>query len=191
MKINNAPQAPVSHLRLKIALKWIFFSVSAVFMFTASTSGGRGPKALLLFPMTAAVAVFESEIPSAVYGSLCGLLLDVSLGKLPGFTALWLCLVCAGASALFGQLLRKNFVNYLWVFALAGSVYLYIDYYLYYKIWAYEGYRLALTERLIPSAFKTLLWAVPVYLAVYAAERLSGISRKLDLEERDKNIDRV
>lgn len=191
MKINSAPQTPDVKPRLRTVAKWIVFVILAIFMYTSSTSGGRSPKALLLFPMAAAAAVFESEIPSALFGSFCGLLLDVSLGKLPGFTALWLCLVCAGISALFGQLLRKNIVNFLWVFALTGGIYLYIDYYLYYKIWAYEGYRLALTARLLPSAVKTLLWSVPVYFLVYAAERLSGVARKLDLEERDKNIDRV
>ena len=187
----NSAEKPAVKPGVKTALKWAAFAILSVFMYTSSTSGGSGAKALLLFPMTAAVAVFESEIPSAVFGSVCGLLLDVSLGKLPGFTALWLCLACAGISALFGQLLRKNIINFLWVFALAGGIYLYIDYYLYYKIWAYEGYRLALTERLLPSALKTLLWSVPVYAAVRITERLSGAVRRLDLEEQDKNIDRV
>lgn len=192
MKNNSEnPSAKLLRPGVKTALKWLFFTVSAVFMYTSSTSGGGKPQALLLFPMVCASAVFETEIPSAVFGAAAGLLLDVSLGKLPGFTALWLCLCCAGISALFGRLLRKNIINFLWVFLLVGGIYLYIDYYFYYKIWAYEGYRLVLKARLIPSALKTLGWALPVYAAVYVAERLSGTQRKLDLEEQDKNIDRV
>ncbi len=191
MKKNNGSDTPVLKPQAKTAIKWAVFSIFAVFMYASSTSGGASPKALLLFPFAAAVAVFESEIPSAILGSVSGLLLDVSLGKLTGFTALLMCLFCAGISALFAQLLRKNIVNYLLAFSLAGGIYLYLDYYFYYKIWGYEGYRLVLTRRLIPSALKTLLWSLPVFGAVYLIERLCGSSRKPKLEEQDKNIDRV
>ena len=191
MKKSRDPDAPIIKPGAKIAIKWFVFVFFAVFMHASSTSGSAGPKALLLFPLAAAVAVFETEIPSAVFGSAAGLLLDVALGKLPGFTALWLCICCAGMSALFGSLLRRNIVNYLWSFVLTGGIYLYTDYYFYYKIWAYEGYELVLRHRLIPSALKTLAWSLPVFGAVYLTERLCGSSRKMKLEEQDKNIDRV
>ena len=190
-KNSNASESPAVKPQVKTAIKWTVFAVFTVFMYTASTSGGASSKALLLFPFAAAVAVYESEIPSAILGSAAGLLLDVSLGKLTGFTALLMCLFCAGISTLFSRLLRKNTVNYLLAFSLAGGIYLYLDYYFYYKIWGYEGYRLVLTHRLIPSALKTLAWSLPVFGAVYLIERLCGSSRKPKLEEQDKNIERV
>ena len=177
---------------LKTAIKWAAFVVIMIFAYSSSTAGSGGkPAALVLFPLAAAVAVYESEIPAAVFGSCAGLLLDVSLGKLPGFTALWLCLCCAGTSALFSMLLRKNIVNYLWTFAVTGAMYLGIDYYFYYKIWEYEGHELILKRIMIPSALKTLAWAIPIYILIYILERLSGEFKKLTLEEQDKNIDRV
>lgn len=188
---NNGQEKPVLKPGVKIAIKWAIFVMLAVFCYTSSTAGSGKPAGLLLFPLSVAVAMYEEEIPSAVFGSCAGLLLDVSLGKLPGFTALWLCLCCAGVAALFAQLLRKNIINYLLMFVAVGGFYLLIDYYFYYKIWAYEGYELVLKARLIPSAVKTLLWALPVYAMIYLIERFSGISRKLDLEEQDENIERV
>lgn len=176
---------------VKIAFKWFAFSLMAVIGYVSSTSGSGKPAGLLLFPLSYAVSVYESEIPSAVFGTCAGLLLDVSLGKLPGFTALWLCLSCAGLSALFAQLLRKNIVNYLLSFLVCGAVYFYIDYYFYYKIWNYEGYELIFRHFLLPSALKTLAWALPVYAAVYLFERLSGVFKKLELEEQDANIERI
>ena len=190
MKNANRDTARINP-KIKIAAKWLIFVILAVFAYTSSTAGKAGSKALLLFPLALALAVFESEIPAAVFGAAAGLLLDVSLDKLPGFTALWLCVCCAGAAALFQNLLRKNIVNFLWIFALLGGIYLYIDYYFYYKIWAYEGYKLVLTERLIPSALKTLFWSLPVFFAVYILERIFGESRKLELEEQDENIERI
>lgn len=191
MKKNDSQNSPKIKPGVKTAFKWLLFAVSAVFMYTFSTAGSGKAQALLLFPAAAAVAVFESEIPSAVFGACAGLFLDISLGKLPGFTALWLLICCSVISALFRQLLRKNVINFLAVFLIAGGIYLYIDYYFYYKIWGYDGYQLVLTKRLIPSALKTLGWALPVFAAVYLIERLSGVSRKLNLEEQDENIERV
>lgn len=176
---------------IKAAIKWAVFIIIMFIGFSASTSGNGGPVGLVLFPLALCVAVYEKEIPAAVFGACAGLLLDLSLGKLPGFTALWLLLSCAGTSALFSQLLRKNIVNYLISTAVSGGLYLWIDYYFYYKIWAFEGYRLVLRKILWPSALKTLLWSLPVFLAVYMTERLSGEFRKLELEEQDKNIERV
>lgn len=179
------------HPNIKIILKWIFFVILMILGYTSSTSGSGKPAGLILFPLAVAVAAYENEIPAAIFGSCAGLLLDVSLGKLPGFTALWLCLCCAGAASLFVQLLRKNIVNFLLIFLAVGGVYLWIDYYFYYKIWAYEGYKTVLRKIMIPSALKTLAWAIPIFVLVYLAERLSGASRKLELEEQDKNIERV
>lgn len=176
---------------IKTALKWLCFIILMIFFYSSSTSGNGKPAGLLLFPLSVSVAVYESEIPSAIFGSCAGLLLDVSLGKLPGFTALWLCICCSGLSALFSLLLRKNIVNFLLTFSATGALYLWIDYYFYYKIWAYEGYELILRRVLMPSAVKTLLWALPVYALVYLIERLSGVFKKLELEEQDKNIERI
>lgn len=177
---------------VRTAAKWLFFAALAVFFFTSSTAGNGGKaQTLLLFPAAMAVAVFESEIPAAIFGSCAGLLLDVSLDKLPGFTALWLCLCCAGMSALFGSFLRRNILNYIWTSAIVLLAFLYIDYYFYYKIWSFEGYELVLSRRLIPSAVKTFFSGLPVYCIVYIAERLSGIPRKLDLEEQNENIERI
>ena len=191
MTMKNNPERKPLRPEIKAAIKWLIFFVLAVLMYASSTSGAAKPKALLLFPLAAAAAVFESEIPSAVFGAFCGLLLDVSLGKLTGFTALWLCLCCAGTAALFARLFRKNILNFLWIFVLIGGIYLYADYYFYYKIWAYEGYKLVLTKYLIPSAVKTLLWSIPVYGAVYVIERVCGAPRKLSPEEQDANIERI
>ena len=189
--MRNNGEAAVIKPGVKIAIKWAVYVILAVLCYISSTSGSGKPAALILFPLSAAISVYESEIPSAVFGSCAGLLLDVSLGKLPGFTALWLCLCCAGVSALFAQLLRKNIVNFLLIFLAVGGVYLYIDYYFYYKIWGYEGFELVLKARLIPSALKTLAWSVPTYGAVRLIENLSGYSRKLALEQQDENIERV
>lgn len=189
--MKNKQQRIIVKPAVKIGIKWAVFAVLAIFIYGFSTSGGGSPKALLLFPLVVAISVFEAEIPSAVFGSVCGLLLDVSLNKLTGFTALWLCLCCTAISMLFCQLLRKNIVNFMAVFALLGLIYLYTDYYFYYKIWAFEGYRLVLTRRLIPSALKTLAWAVPVYGLVYLIERLCGETRRLNIEEQVENVDRV
>lgn len=177
---------------LKAALRWIFYFFAAMLFAAFSTAGsGESSKAYVLIPLSLAVAVFSGEIESAAFGGFCGVLTDISTGQLPGFTAVYLCLISGLVSALFRQFLRKNFINYIMLTAAALFAYLYIDYFFYYRIWEFEGYKTALRSRLLPGAFKTFFWMPVVFFAIRLAVRLSGDRRPLDIEETDENIDRV
>ena len=120
-------------------------------------------------------------------GGFAGLLIDVSQGQLIGFTALYLCLCCGLVSALFRQFLRKNFINYAAAVIACTFAYLYIHYFFYYRIWEYEGYGLALSERLLPSALKTLLWAPVWFVYVWLITKLAGKKKThFDASEKQK-----
>lgn len=177
---------------VKIAIKWVVYCVFAFLFFAFSTQGTSGTsRAIILFPLAFAIAVFESEVPAAVTGAITGLLIDISLDKLLGFTAFFLCIACGLISAFFRQFLRKNIINYLVILIVLSALFLYIDYYLFYRIWGYEGFERVLKAVLVPSWLKTLLWSPAVFGGVWLTDRLSGASRRLIIEEQDKNIDRV
>lgn len=177
---------------LKTALRWAFFILCAVIFAAFATAGStEHSKAYLLIPISVAVSVFSGEIESAAFGGFCGILTDLSTGQLLGFSAVYLCLVCGLVSALFRQFLRKNFINCMALTALALFLYLYIDYFFYYIIWEFEGYKTVLKSKLLPGVFKTLLWAPLIFYTVRLAVKLSGDRRPLNIEETDEKIDRV
>lgn len=177
---------------LKIAIKWVVYFVFALILFAFSTQGESAtPKAIVLLPLAFSIAVFEDEVPAAVTGAVSGLLIDISLDKLLGFTAFFLCISCGLISAFFRQFLRKNIINYLIIVFVLTALFLYVDYYLFYRIWGYEGFESVLKAILIPSWLKTLLWSPAVFGGVWLLDKLSGASRRLVIEEQDKNIDRI
>ncbi len=178
--------------KLKNVLKWVFFGLFALILFAFSTSGSPySSKAIALLPFAVAIACFTPEWPSAIAGGVCGMLVDISCDKTLGFTGLYLCLICGLVSAMFRQLLRKNIINYLVAAVLFCAVYLYIDYFFFYRIWDYPGYQSVLSQRLWPSYFKTLLWSPLMYFVVWLATRLSVAKRELALEGENKKIDRI
>lgn len=177
---------------LKTFLRWTVYVVAGLFLFSMSTQNAQGSStALLLCPLVLAISVFEQEVPSCAMGALAGLLIDVSADKLMGFTAFFLCLGCGLVSALFRQFLRKNVVNYFVLTVLLTGIYLYIDYYFFYRIWGYTGFENVFKEILLPSWLKTVIASPIIFLLVYVFDRISGPEQKLVIESQDKNIDRI
>ncbi len=192
MKVQIKPKREGLSQNIRTVLKWLFYVLVMIFFYCVMVSGsGNGSKALMLIPFSTAIACYEGEIPSAVIGAISGILIDMATGQLLGFTGLYLCLLCGIISGMFRQFLRKNIVNYFALTVATCLVYLYVDYYFFYVIWDYEGYQEVLKQRLIPSHLKTIVFSPLCYLMCLAAEKLSTVRRKLELEEKSEMVDRV
>lgn len=176
----------------KTAIKWLIYLLGALLLFSFSTQGSSSvPRAIALFPLAISIAVFEDEVPSCIAGVFIGLLIDISLDKLLGFTAFFLCICCGLISAFFRQFLRKNIINYIIIITVLTAIFLYADYYLFYRIWGYDGFKNVLKTILVPSWLKTLFWSPIVFGAIKLIDIVTGVSRKLVIEEHGKNIDRI
>ncbi|MCD7771117.1 MAG: hypothetical protein LUH23_03380 [Oscillospiraceae bacterium] len=192
MKVQSKQKSAGLSQNVRTVLKWVFYVMTMIFFYCVMVSGsGNGSKALMLIPFSTAIACYEGEVPSAVIGAISGLLIDMATGQLLGFTGLYLCLFCGIISGMFRQFLRKNIINYFALTLATSLIYLYIDYFFFYKIWDYEGYQEVLKYRLIPSHLKTIVFSPLCYLACLIAERLSIVKRKLELEEKSEMVDRV
>lgn len=178
--------------RLRIALKWTVYVVFTFIIFAFSTSGNPDKsKALVLIPFCLAVSCFEAEIPSTALGALGGILTDIASGQLIGFCGFYLALICGLSSAMFRQFLRKNIINYFLAVLLTCSIYLYISYFFFYRIWDFEGHELVMKARLLPSYFKTLVWSLVVFPLIWLSQKLADGTRELVIEQQDAKIDRV
>ncbi|MCD7804907.1 MAG: hypothetical protein LUH03_07160 [Oscillospiraceae bacterium] len=192
MKLQTKQKSAGLSQNIRTVLKWVFYVLMLIFFYCVMVSGsGNGSKALMLIPFSTAIACYEGEIPSAVIGAISGILIDMATGQLIGFTGLYLCLFCGIISGMFRQFLRKNIVNYFALTVATCLVYLYVDYYFFYVIWDYEGYREVLKARFIPSHLKTIVFSPLCYLMCLAAEKLSTVKRKLELEEKSEMVDRI
>ncbi len=74
--------------------------------------GFLGARVFLSIPLCVAVAMFEREVPAAIFGAFTGALWDVSSG-VDGFNTIVLMLLCAVCSLLISHLMRNNLVTAL------------------------------------------------------------------------------
>lgn len=70
-----------------------------------------GGKAILLIPLALSVSVFEKEIPSMIFGAVCGLLEDCSYGGTIGFYSISLVVTCYVVSVLTENYIRTNLLT--------------------------------------------------------------------------------
>lgn len=81
-----------------------------------------GARAFLLLPLSVCIAMYEREIPSAIFGAFSGLLWD-SVSGIEGFNAIVIMLLCAVCSILISHLMQNNIVTAVVLCASAVAIY--------------------------------------------------------------------
>ncbi len=143
-------------------IQWIVFLFLILFSFVVSTAG-TGLKPLLLIPLAVCISSHTGEIQSMAVGTICGLLLDISCGKLIGYNAIWLVVACVAVSLLYNYLLRQKLINILVVTGIVVLVQGYLDFLFYHAIWGHDHVILIYTEIILPGGGLTLLSTIPIY----------------------------
>jgi len=135
-------------------------------------SGGffRTWQPILIIPLAIAVAMRQGEnqgmLSAAVFGAICGLVLDIACGKLFGFSGIWLLPGCLAAALLVSHLIKTNLLNFLWLNACVCALMALADYFFRYILFAAEGAALVLTKFIIPSHLSAVFFSPLVYFAV-------------------------
>ena len=124
-----------------------------------------GARAFLLLSVCVSIAMFEREIPAAIFGAFSGILWDVSSGK-DGFNALVLLILCAICSLLISHIMRNNVLTALVLGS--GSIMIYNILYVLVNLVA-QGAGLSVKQFFIfyiPSSIYTLVFVPIVYFLV-------------------------
>ncbi len=172
--------------KLRLFLKWGAYVLVAAFLYVCMTTSAKTPlKPLLLIPFAVCVSMNESEFASSIWGLFCGLLLDSACGKVFGYNAFVLMVICMFSSLLFLYLIRRNFFGYFIVSAAAIFLHGILDYFFYYAIWNYENVGLLFWETYLPQMLLTqavgaLLYFVGKYISIKF-----GTQTKILIEEKD------
>ena len=96
-------------------IRWaIFGALLVVSALLQNSAGGLleifSARVFLCIPFCVAIAMFEREVPAAIFGAVAGALWDVSSG-VDGFNTFVLMALCAVCSLLISHLMRNNFVT--------------------------------------------------------------------------------
>lgn len=125
-----------------------------------------GAKPVLVVPLLVSVAMLEGELAGALYGVLCGLLLDLGGFTLYGANALLLLVAGCGCGLLSLYWLRPGLKSALLLTGgTASAVYL-ANYLLLYAMWGLPGRQLQFFGGTLPVILYTTAAAAVVFPAV-------------------------
>ena len=157
------------------AVRWVFYFGMLIFLYMIMVGGFFASwQPVLIIPLAIAVAMRESEVKAALFGAVCGLVIDIACGKLFGFSGIWLLPGCLGASLLVSNLIKVNLLNFLWVNAVVCAIMAASDYFFRYALWNMDNAHYVLTGFIIPSHLSAVVLSPLIYLSVkFISEKIS------------------
>lgn len=180
MKIKAAKEKKI--LTFKTVLRWFLYIVIILMCFTFMMSG-RLLKPVLLIPAAICVAMNTGELQASFTGALCGFLIDIACGRIFGYNALILTIICTAVSLIFLNYLRKRFLNFLVITALSSLISGLLDYRFYYSIWDYENVTAIFKSVTMPVFAYTVIAAIPVYLVFMLVNKFLMPKRRISISE--------
>ncbi len=118
---------------LEILLCYIIQSTPGL---TLEVFGGRP---VLMIPIAMTVAVFEGEIPSIIFGVICGLMADSGYSGPMGYYAIMLSVLCYIVSILMENYIRTNLLTAVLIGVISIPIIIVGQFLLFYVVMGY-GY---------------------------------------------------
>ena len=182
LKKNLVGKARSRRAMLRSILRWSLYSAALLLFYLFATNPIiRGFCPLLIIPLATAVAMYEGDLAAGVFGTFCGLMLDMANGVVvTGFSALWLLCLCPVISLVSRFLIKVNILSHLVMNAVVAIVMAFLD--MIFLHWVWEGAASAISFRVsvLPAYGGAVLFSAPVYLLVWF------INKKLRPGEQDR-----
>ncbi|MEG0664634.1 MAG: rod shape-determining protein MreD, partial [Clostridia bacterium] len=148
-------------------VKWILYYFIMFFLFILQTTPGLfaigQARPVFLYTLVVLIAFFEQELPSAVFGMFCGLLIDYSSSRPLGFNAFFLVIIATVISLLTKYLIRSNFTNFISFSAAANFLIINLDFFFSYIIWNHDGLAQIYSEKIIWIFIYSVIITAPLY----------------------------
>lgn len=165
-RISTSKAMTKSEIR-RVIIKWLLYSICLIFFYSLMRSGAFTTwQPFLIIPLAVSVSLNERELSSCIFSMFCGYLIDISCGFIFGFSAVWLMLVCVSASLLSRNLIRVNFMNFLWITIVTTLLEFSMDYLFNEIIWNKSDKDIILNVSIIPSIISTVIFSPLIYLLI-------------------------
>lgn len=168
---------------LKSTAKWILYAFVLILSYTIEiTLPFASWQPYLTLTTAVAVSFFENELSGVVFAAFAGMMHDLAMGSLFGFTSIWLMPCCLFITLFVVNLIHRNMINFLWM-NLAVIVIVQLAEMLFkYVIWRNPDLDVVLMNYILPATIATILLSAPLYLLI----RL--INKKLGVETTTEDI---
>ena len=165
----------------KSIAKWVLFSLVLLVSYTIEVTM---PFALwqpyLTLTTAVAVSFFSEELSGVVYAAFAGMMHDLAMGSLFGFTSIWLMPCCLFVTLLVVNLIHRNILNFLWMNLTAVILVQSAELLFKYIIWRNPDIDVVLINYVLPALIATVILSAPLYLIIRQINKKLGVENNTD-----------
>ena len=165
----------------KSIAKWVLFSLVLLVSYTIEvTMPFASWQPYLTLTTAVAVSFFSEELSGVVFAAIAGMMHDLAMGSLVGFTAIWLMPCCLFVTLLVVNLIHRNILNFLWMNLIAVILVQSAELLFKYLIWRNHDIDVVLINYVLPALIATVILSAPLYLIIRQINKKLGVENNTD-----------
>ena len=165
----------------KSIAKWVLFSLVLLVSYTIEvTMPFASWQPYLTLTTTVAVSFFSEELSGVVFAAFAGMMHDLAMGSLFGFTSIWLMPCCLFVTLLVVNLIHGNILNFLWMNLTAVILVQSAELLFKYLIWRNPDIDVVLINYVLPALIATVILSAPLYLIIRQINKKLGVENNTD-----------
>lgn len=165
----------------KSIAKWVLFSLVLLVSYTIEvTMPFASWQPYLTLTTAVAVSFFGKELSGVVFAAFAGMMHDLAMGSLFGFTSIWLMPCCLFVTLLVVNLIHRNILNFLWMNLTAVILVQSAELLFKYIIWRNPDIDVVLINYVLPALIATVILSAPLYLIIRQINKKLGVENNTD-----------
>ena len=165
----------------KSIAKWVLFSLVLLVSYTIEvTMPFASWQPYLTLTTAVAVSFFSEELSGAVFAAFAGMMHDLAMGSLFGFTSIWLMPCCLFVTLLVVNLIHRNILNFLWMNLTAVILVQSAELLFKYIIWRNPEIDVVLINYVLPALIATVILSAPLYSIIRQINKKLGVENNTD-----------
>ena len=165
----------------KSIAKWVLFSLVLLVSYTIEvTMPFASWQPYLTLTTAVAVSFFSEELSGVVFAAFAGMMHDLAMGSLFGFTSIWLTPCCLFVTLLVVNLIHRNILNFLWMNLTAVILVQSAELLFKYLIWRNPDIYVVLINYVLPALIATVILSAPLYLIIRQINKKLGVENNTD-----------
>ena len=165
----------------KSIAKWVLFSLVLLVSYTIEvTMPFASWQPYLTLTTAVAVSFFSEELSGAVFAAFAGMMHDLAMGSLFGFTSIWLMPCCLFVTLLVVNIIHRIILNFLWMNLTAVILVQSAELLFKYIIWRNPEIDVVLINYVLPALIATVILSAPLYLIIRQINKKLGVENNTD-----------
>lgn len=165
----------------KSIAKWVLLSLVLLVSYTIEvTMPFASWQPYLTLTTAVAVSFFSEELSGVVFAAFAGMMHDLAMGSLFGFTSIWLMPCCLFVTLLVVNLIHRNILNFLWMNLTAVILVQSAELLFKYVIWRNPDIDVVLINYVLPALIVTVILSAPLYLIIRQINKKLGVENNTD-----------